>query len=101
MTGTPPAVPRFYSPKEAAGFFPGKTANWLKVQARKGGIPCTRMGRTIMFSDADLTDIGRMFQQKAQPQSLVARTPRRKLAAAARGEPALKAKVPPRKRSAA
>ena len=102
MTATPAhGIPVMRSPKEAAEFFPGKTANWLKVQARKGAIPCTRLGRTIMFSEADLAAIALMGQQRPAATPLVARTPRRKMATASKGEPALKAKVPPRKRSAA
>lgn len=97
----PPGVPVLYSPEQAAGWFPRKTANWLKAQARKGAIPCTRLGRTIMFSDADLAEIARMGQQRPKPTALTARTPRRKQSAARSGEPVLRAKAPPRKRSAA
>lgn len=99
----PPGVPVLYSPEQAAEWFPKKTANWFKAQARIGAIPCTRLGRTIMFSDADLTEIARMGQQRPRPAALAARAPRRKQAAIARSgsEPALKAKVPPRKRRAA
>lgn len=99
----PPGVPVLYSPEQAAEWFPKKTANWLRTQARNAAIPCTRMGRTIMFSEADLAEIARMSQQRPKPPAtLTARTPRRRrTTAAGGGDPVLKAKVPPRKRKAA
>lgn len=102
MNEPPPGTPVFRTPAQMAEIFPGKMANWFKVQARSGAIPCTRLGRTIMFSEADLAEIARMSQQRPRPAPLAGRTPRRKQAAASRdGEPVLKAKVPPRKRKAA
>lgn len=98
----PQGVPALYSPEQAAEWFPRKTANWLKARARAGVIPCTRMGRTIMFSEADLAEIARMGQQRPKAVQISGRTPPRKQAApASGGEPVLKAKVPPRKRKAA
>jgi hypothetical protein len=95
-----PAEPpqRLYTAEEAAEFFPDKTANWLKTQARQGKIPCTRIGRTYSWTDADISEIIAAGRQRPVPV-LAARTPARKRAAAtARSGNALKAKVPPRKR---
>jgi hypothetical protein len=61
-------LPVMYSPEEAVslGILPGLTVNWLKRQAGRGAIPCTRLGRVIMFSAADLTEIARRGARKPQ-----------------------------------
>jgi hypothetical protein len=94
-------APRLYDAEEAAAFIPGKTANWMTTRARNGTIPCTRIGRTYYWTDADIEEI--IAAGRQQPVTVLAgRTPARKrAAAAARSGKALTAKVPPRKRGAA
>jgi len=64
-------LPVMYSPEEAVslGILPGLTVNWLKRQAGREAIPCTRLGRVIMFSAGDLTEIARRGARKPQDGS--------------------------------
>lgn len=59
-----PAEPLIYNPAQASVRLgcdengqPIKTENWLKTQARAGKIPCTRLGKTICFSEQNLRDL--------------------------------------------
>jgi excisionase family DNA binding protein len=47
---------RLYTPEEAAARL-GVTANWMNQKAREGRIPDTPMGRTRMFSAANIRAI--------------------------------------------
>jgi hypothetical protein len=93
-------APVLYSPEEAAEILPGKSAYWLKRNAGKGTIPCTRLGRTVMFTPADLSEIARAGARKPQAASSapVPIAGRRK---APEGGRTLKARVPKRKQGAA
>jgi hypothetical protein len=51
---------RLYTPEEAGARL-GKTAYWMNQKARDGRIPDTAMGRTRMFSAANIRAIIRMF----------------------------------------
>lgn len=42
---------------ERLGLKGRKSEYWLKQQAREQRIPCTRIGKTLMWSDRDLVDI--------------------------------------------
>ena len=98
MSAAPAEPPRLHTAKQAAEFFPDKTANWLLTRARRGEIACTKIGRTYYWTDADIDEIIAAGRQRPAPV-LTARTPARKRAAAtARSGNQLKAKVPPRKR---
>lgn len=92
-------APVLYSPEEAAAILPGKTAYWLKRNAGKEAIPHTRLGRTIMFSPADLSEIARTGARKpsAAPAAVTPITGRRKAA----DDGTLQPRVPRRKRGAA
>jgi hypothetical protein len=93
-------APVLYSPEEAEAILPGKTAHWLKRKAGKGEIPHTRLGRTIMFSPADLSEIARAGARKPQaaPAAVTPIAGRRK---AAEGGKAIQASVPRRKQRGA
>jgi Helix-turn-helix domain len=92
-------APVLYTPEEAAPIT-GKSDYWLKRKAGKGEIPHTRLGRTVMFSPADLSEIARNGARKPQaaPAAVTPIAGRRKRAA---GDRTLEARVPRRKRGAA
>ena len=48
--------PLIFTPEEAA-LRVGKSAAWLKREAGKRAIPCTRLGRTVSFSEKNLRDL--------------------------------------------
>jgi hypothetical protein len=77
----------------------GRSADWMKKQARAGKIPFTRVGQSMRWTPAHIREILRGGEQRPQA-ALTARTPKRKQAAAG-GAPALQARTPPRKRKAA
>jgi hypothetical protein len=90
--------PFSYDAEEAGGFL-GRSADWMKKQARAGKIPCTRVGQSMRWTPEHIREILRMGEQRPQP-ALVPRTPQRKRAVET-AAPALRAKTPPRKRGAA
>jgi hypothetical protein len=99
-------APVLYTPEQAADIMGdgsgALTANWFREKARKELIPCTRVGRVIMFSPEDLAEIARAGQRRPQPRpALVPRTPARRKAAEGGGAPVLQVRTPRRKRSAA
>jgi hypothetical protein len=91
--------PVLYDAEQAAALIPRKTAHWMKVHARRGEIPFTRIGRTYYWTPAHISEIIAAGEQRPVP-ALTQRTPARKRAAAARTGNRLQAKVPPRKRNA-
>lgn len=48
--------PLTFTPEEAA-LKVKKSADWLKREAGKRTIPCTRIGRTVSFSEQNLRDL--------------------------------------------
>jgi len=93
-----------YTPEEAAQIL-GRdsgalTANWFKEKARYGLIPCTRIGRAVLFTAEDLAEIARMGRQRTLPSGRPARPAARRRPA---GEPkiSLEAKTPRRLRNVA
>lgn len=92
-----------YTPEEA-GPKVGHTAYWMRRKAQKKLIPHRKVGRQLLFTDADLDEILRMsLVQPAPvtPATSPARKPRRKAGAQPAPErvPTLVAK-PPRRRGA-
>lgn len=92
-------------PPEEAGPKVGKTAYWMRRKAQKKLIPHRKIGRKLLFTDADLDEILRMFLVRPAPVATAtspARKPRRKAGARAVPDqvPTLVAK-PPRRRGAA
>lgn len=83
---------------EKAGEIIGRSAYWMKTQARAGRIPYTRVGRSYRWLPQHLSEILRDGEQRPKPV-LVPRTPTRRRAADAAA--ALKAKPPRRRRDAA
>jgi hypothetical protein len=94
-------APVLYSPEEAEMILPGKTAYWLKNQARLRRIPCTRLGRTVLFTPADLNEIARDGARKpaTEPAGVVPISGGRKKAPVAGRK--LQARVPRKNRGAA
>jgi hypothetical protein len=97
-------LPVLYSPEEVEQLrlLPEVTANWLKRKAGLSLIPCTRLGRTVMFSADDITEIARSGAQR--PKDVAAAATVTPIASGKRkapgAEPKLRAR-PPRKRGAA
>lgn len=91
-------APVLYSPEEAAAILPGKTAHWLKKKAREGKIPHARIGRTVMFTPADLTEIAREGARKPRPAPGAVVLASRARRTQAQGGRVLQSRVPPRKR---
>lgn len=84
---------------EEAGAQLGKSGDWMKKQARAGKIVFTRVGQSMRWTDDHIREILRAGEQR--PRAVLApRTPERKRTAE-NTAPALKAKTPPRRRSAA
>lgn len=92
-------APVMYDP-EQAGPIVGHTANWMKIKARKNLIPCTRVGRKIMFTPQDLADLAAMGRQRPQMAAATSRAANRKGEAADAAKPRLQAR-PPKRRAAA
>jgi beta-galactosidase/beta-glucuronidase len=84
---------------DEAGAQLGKSGDWMKKQARAGKIVFTRVGQSMRWTDDHIREILRAGEQRPQA-ALVSRTPARKRSAEA-AAPVLRAKTPPRKRSAA
>jgi hypothetical protein len=92
-------------PPEVAGPKVGKTAYWMRRKAQQKLIPHRKIGQKLLFTDADLDDILRMFLVRpvaAAPAAAPAGKSRRKPAARPAPDQAvtLVAK-PPRRRGAA
>lgn len=81
-----------------AGESIGRSANWMKTQARAGKIPYTRIGREMRWTPQQLAEIIRAGDRRPRPV-LVARTPSRRRQPGA--PPVLEARTPRRKRPAA
>lgn len=87
-------APILYAPDEAAAILDpaGKTTGyWLLKRARSGEFPCTKVGRSIVFSPGNLAEIARGLNKPGRQRTIAASRPQ---AAAA------KAKPTPRKRAA-
>lgn len=54
-------------PPEVAGPKIGKTAYWMRRKAQQKLIPHRRIGRELLFTDADLDEILRMFLVRPAP----------------------------------
>lgn len=76
-------------PPEIAGPKVGKSANWMKENARAGRIPCHRVGRTIMFTPSDVAEI---IENGAVPVRSASRRPGRAKGKAAQKVTMLKSK---------
>lgn len=82
-------APVHYTPAEAAGILDpsGKTTGyWMLKRARSGQFPCTRVGRSIVFSPGNLAEIARSLNKPSKPRTAV--VPVQAQRSAARGEPA-------------
>lgn len=67
--------PLVYNAEQASARLNGlKKPNWLKTQARAGRIPHTRLGKTICFSEQNLTDL--IAQESRDAGSYGRRKPR-------------------------
>jgi hypothetical protein len=101
-------APILYPPDEAAAILDpsGKTTGyWLLKRARSGEFPCTQVGRSRVFSPANLAEIARLLNRPSRPRSASA-TPGRPASKAKGGAvstaaPARQIKAPRRKRGAA
>lgn len=67
MTQPPPT----FDAKEA-GKIIGKSAWWMKDMARRGEIPCTRPGRSYLWTTEQLAEILRMFERRPRTPALPA-----------------------------
>ncbi len=68
-------APILYAADEAAAILDpsGKTtAYWLLKRARSGQFPCTQVGRSKVFSPANLAEIARLLNRPSRPKSAVA-----------------------------
>jgi len=63
-----------------AGKILHKSANWMKTQARAGKIPFTRLGRGMVWTPQQISEILRAGEQKPRP-ALASRPPARRRAA--------------------
>lgn len=85
---------------DEAGALIGRSGDWMKKQARAGKIPYSRVGQSMRWTPDHIREILRAGEQR--PRAVLAsRPPVRRQAAASSAAPALKARNPPRKRSAA
>jgi len=74
-------APVHYTPAEAAAILDpsGKTTGyWLLKRARSGLFPCTRVGRSIVFSPANLAEIARGLNKPAAPRTIATAASRSK-----------------------
>jgi len=63
---------------EEAGKILHRSANWMKTKARAGKIPFTRLGRQMVWTPQNLSEILRAGEQKPRPAALAARPPARR-----------------------
>jgi hypothetical protein len=99
---TPDDVPVSYNADEA-GKLLGKSGDWMKKQGRAGRIPFSRVGQSMRWTPDHIREILRAGEQRPRtPAALIPRSPARRRAADAADAavPALRAKIPPRKRGA-
>lgn len=82
---------------EQAGKIVGRSAYWMKAQARAGKIPHTRVGRSYAWTPAHLNEFLRAGEKKPRP-ALVPSTPAAKRSAGGGQAPVLQARTPRRKR---
>ena len=61
--GAVPAVQPLRNTKEAAQLL-GVSASWLKKQVIARNVPCTRIGRSVRFTEAQIAEI---IASRAQP----------------------------------
>lgn len=103
-------APVLYAPDEAAEILDpsGKTTGyWLLRRARSGQFPCTQVGRSKVFSPANLAEIARLLNKPSRPKTPAATGTSRGRSSSARGKtadaaaPASHAKTPRRRRGAA
>jgi hypothetical protein len=103
-------APILYAPDEAAAILDpsGKTtAYWLLRRARSGQFPCTQVGRSKVFSPANLAEIARLLNKPSRPKPPAPSAPSRGRGNSAKGRlaapPAASSSVKPprRKRGAA
>jgi len=89
-------APVLFSAEEASPIV-HKSANWLKVHARTGAIPSTKLGRTTLFTPQQLAEIARAGARAPAPgASLPSRAPQRRQADDP-GDGTLQARTPRRK----
>ena len=103
-------APILYAPDEAAGILDpsGKTTGyWLLKRARSGKFPCTHVGRSRVFSPANLAEIARILNEPSRPGSAAPTGSSRSRASSAKGKASGTApsgsptRAPRRKRGAA
>ncbi len=87
-----------YDAEEAGGLL-GRSANWMKTQARAGNIPYTQVGREKRWTPQHIAEILRAGERRPRAV-LAARTPARRRAAAGDAAP-LRARPQRRKTDAA
>lgn len=92
------ADPVFYDAKQA-GAIVHRSANWMQVNARKGKIPSSKLGRKRVWTPQHLAEIVRAGEQKPRPVLVAQPSARRKTGAVA--EPVLRARTPRRTRAKA
>ena len=79
-----PLSPLLYTAEEARELLgKARSADWLKRKAGIGLIPCTRIGRTVMWSRADLEELIRA--NYCDPKNYGRKRGRRRSGAASRG----------------
>jgi hypothetical protein len=84
-------APILYAPDEAAAILDpsGKTtAYWLLKRARSGQFPCTHVGRSRVFSPANLAEIARILNKPSRPGTASAAGAPRGRASSAKGKAA-------------
>lgn len=103
-------APILYAPDEAAAILDpsGKTtAYWLLKRARSGQFPCTHVGRSRVFSPANLAEIARILNKPSRAGTATSTGAGRSRASSAKGKApgtasaGSQAKGPRRKRGAA
>lgn len=103
-------APILYAPDEAAAILDpsGKTTGyWLLRRARSGQFPCTQVGRSKVFSPANLAEIARLLNKPSRPRTAAPSAPSRGRGGSAKGKSsgaaiaAPGAKTPRRRRGAA
>jgi hypothetical protein len=81
-TAKPAGRPLLYTPAQAAPML-AITEAWLRRKAGQRLIPCSRVGKRLLFSDADLQSIVAAAQQPASTETprttrVLGRPPRRR-----------------------
>lgn len=83
IQGNTPIDPelRLYNAKQSAELL-GKSEWWIQDQARKGLIPCTRVGRTVHLSAAQIREIRARGEVDPATRRRPGRAPKRQATAA-------------------